>query len=186
MDQKTLSAAIKAAVFTALIIVGTFIKFYIPMVSPHVPVVLANLFVIMAGLLLGPLWGSVSVLLYLLIGISGIPVFSAGGGPAVFMGPTGGYLIGYLPAAFIAGLIARPARGRLILLLIAAFTGVLVIYLTGVPWLFWKLAEIKGSAPPLMEGLIMGAFLYLPGDALKIAAAALLTRSFYKLGLSSN
>ncbi len=185
MEENKLAPAVKAAVFTALIILGTFIKFYIPIVSPQVPVVLANLFVIMAGMFLGPIWGSVSVLLYLFIGLAGLPVFSAGGGPAVFLGPTGGYLIGYLPAAFIAGLISRPSKGRLPLLLSAGISGVIVIYLVGVPWLFWRLSAVNGSAPPLFQGLVMGSFLYLPGDVLKIITASFLTRSFHRLGLSN-
>ena len=100
--MKTLRMSVFSALFSALIIVGAYLK--IP-VGP-VPIVLANFFVLLAGVLLGPKWGAASVGLYLLLGVVGLPVFAGGGGIAYLTGPTGGFLIGYLPAAFLAGVIS--------------------------------------------------------------------------------
>jgi biotin transport system substrate-specific component len=95
-----------SCLFAALCCAGAFIS--IPLPAIPVPVVLSNLFAVLAGLLLGPYWGGFSVFLYLVIGALGFPVFSGGtSGLAHFAGPAGGYLAGYLLAAVMAGFIAR-------------------------------------------------------------------------------
>ena len=99
-------------VFTALFAAFTAAGAFIAIPIGPVPIVLQNLFAVLAGLILGSLMGSASVALYLLAGILGLPVFAGGtGGIARFAGPTGGYLPGYLLAALTAGLIAgRPSN----------------------------------------------------------------------------
>ncbi|ORC36653.1 hypothetical protein B4O97_06195 [Marispirochaeta aestuarii] len=177
MNQKQLSMAIHSAVFSSLIILGTFIR--IPL-GP-VPIVLANFFVILSGLFLGPLWGSLSVLIYLLLGALGLPVFSAGGGFAVFLGPTGGYLLGYPAGSFLAGLISRINPKRLTVLLLSAGLGTAVIYLLGVPWLIWRISAATGEGVSLARGLLIGMVPFIPGDVLKITAAAIVARSLNRL-----
>ena len=176
MNQRSFSLSIYAGVFSALIIAGTFIR--IPF-GP-VPVVLANFFVLLAGLLLGPVWGGTSVALYLLLGILGLPVFSAGGGAALILGPTGGYLIGYLVAAIVAGLVASLRRGNLLVQGCAAVAGMVSIYLIGVPWLIWRLSAVSGGSVSLSRGLLIGAYPYIPGDILKAIAAVLVARSMMR------
>ena len=91
-----------ASLFAALTAVGAYIA--IP-IGP-VPIVLQNFFVYLTGLLLGSKWGATSVAVYLLAGICGLPVFAGGrGGIGHIIGPTGGYLIGFLPAVFVIGFI---------------------------------------------------------------------------------
>ena len=88
-----------ASLFAALTAVGAFLALPI---GP-VPIVLQNMFVFLAGLLLGSRWGLASVGVYLLAGAVGLPVFAGGlGGLGRLIGPTGGYLIGYLPTVFIS------------------------------------------------------------------------------------
>ena len=78
-----------------------------------VPLTLQTLAVLVAGGLLGPLWGPVSVAVYLLVGLMGVPVFAGGeAGLHVLLGPKGGYLVGFVVAAFIMGLAGRAARAR--------------------------------------------------------------------------
>ena len=90
------------AAFTALITVGAYLSFPLP--GSPVPVVVQNFFVIVAGMLLGPRHGVAAVAVYLVLGAVGFPVFSGGsGGVAHLVGPTGGYLLGYLPAVFVSG-----------------------------------------------------------------------------------
>ena len=162
-----------ASLMAALMAAGAYVA--IP-IGP-VPIVLQNLFVILAGLLLGAGWGLVSVLIYLTLGILGVPVFSGGGsGLAHLAGPTGGYLLGYLPAVVVIGLLSAGARattdrrqtlGRD---LPAGLCGSLLVYAAGVPMLM----IVTGM--PLTRALAVGVLPFVPGDALKIAVSLPLAR----------
>ena len=105
------------------------------------------------GALYGPRRGTLAVVAYLLEGAAGAPVFSAGrAGLPVLMGPTGGYLLGFLPAAAIAGIIGggrRPAPVRLL----AMVTASLAVYAVGVPWL----ATVTGTTLSFTADVAAGA-----------------------------
>lgn len=164
------------SLFAALVAAGTSIA--VP-IGP-VPVVLQNLFALLAGLVLGPLWGGAAVGLYLLAGILNLPVFAGGtGGIARFAGPTGGFLIGYPLMAIAAGLIAgRPRAGRatpLPRLIAAVAAGMLVVYIPGVAWL--KTSMNMSWARALMAGFVP----FVIGDALKGVAAALIAPRLRRL-----
>jgi len=157
------------ALFAALMAAGAFIR--VP-VGP-VPITLTSFFMLMSALLLGPVGGSLSVVIYLLIGLIGLPAFAGGSGPAVFAGPTGGFLIGYIPAAFLCGLISADnssLTGQRVSFrdIAAVFTGSLLLYAVGVPWLKWRLGMEWSSA------FSAGMLPFLPGDALKAAAAVVI------------
>ncbi len=156
-----------SSLVAALIAVGAFIA--IP-IGP-VPIVLQNLFVMLAGLLLGARWGMASVGLYLLAGICGLPVFSGGGaGLGHFFGPTGGYLISYLPAVFIVGFVAK--RSSSIVVRAGSLIGAhVIIYGLGVTWL--KIATGMTFAKAMTVGMVP----FLLGDAIKIVAAVLIARA---------
>jgi biotin transport system substrate-specific component len=112
------------------------------------------------------------VAVYLLAGLCGLPVFAGGtGGIGRLMGPTGGFLMGYLPAVFLTGAVAerRPVRMRRDVL--AMILGSLVLYACGVPWLKF----VTGMS--FSKALAAGMLPFLAGDALKIAAAALIARA---------
>ncbi len=177
--RRTLSArSAAAAAFVALISAGAWLS--IPMPLSPVPVVLQNLFVILAGLALGPATGSLSVLAYLGLGAAGLPLFSgAAGGIGHLLGPTGGYLLGFLPAALVAGLIGYPrsqdARPQLARLLLASLLGMLLVYPTGLAWLAIR-TELGGQAL-----LAAGLLPFLPGDLAKATLAALIARTLHPL-----
>lgn len=174
MDQRTVRYAVVCALFAALIVVGSYLS--IP-IGP-VPIVLQNLFVLLAGLVLGPWLGAASVGLFLLAGAVGLPVFAGGtGGLAHLVGPTGGYLFGYLVAVVLVGLIAG-RRGDLVRMVIAVVAGSLVIYLLGVPWLKVSLGMDWGKA------IAAGMLPFLIGDALKAAAAVAIARALRPLLIS--
>jgi biotin transport system substrate-specific component len=137
-----------------------------------VPIVLQNLFVLLAGLLLGPRWGLTSIAVYVLVGACGAPVFAGGkGGLAAFAGPTGGYLLGYILAALVVGWIACRRQQRMSLDILAVISGSLLIYALGVPWLKWV------TAWPWEKALMLGMLPFIPGDAVKAAAAVMLART---------
>lgn len=165
---KNLRMTVYAALMAALMAAGAYIA--IP-VGP-VPIVLQNLFIMLAGLLLGPRWGTVSVGVYLLAGAFGLPVFSGGsGGLARFAGPTGGYLLGFLPAVYLIGLISRRKRRRAFWDVLAMVLGTGLIYALGVSWL------IVWTHMGLQKALAAGVLPFLVGDALKIAAAVPIARA---------
>jgi biotin transport system substrate-specific component len=157
-----------ASLFAALTAVGAFLA--IP-IGP-VPIVLQNMFVFLAGLLLGGRWGLASVGVYLLAGACGLPVFAGGlGGISRFIGPTGGYLIGYLPAVFLIGTMSQKANPQIISDVLAMICGTLVLYACGISWL----KIVTGMSPAKV--LALGMYPFLIGDALKIAAAAVIARA---------
>ncbi len=169
MDSSNqLRMMVYASLFAALTAVGAFIA--IP-IGP-VPIVLQNMFVYLAGLLLGARWGLASVGVYLLAGAFGLPVFAGGlGGIGRFIGPTGGYLIGYLPTVFLIAKISHRARPRAVTDVLAMIGGTLVLYACGVTWL-----KIVTGMPPA-KALALGMAPFVVGDALKIAAAAAIARA---------
>jgi biotin transport system substrate-specific component len=171
-----LQKLVLAALIAALTAAGAYMA--IP-IGP-VPIVLQSLFVILSGLVLGSRWAAASMAIYLLAGFIGLPVFAGGsGGLAKFLGPTGGYLVGFLLAAYLIGLVAERSGGRLWINLLGLVAGSLLIYLCGVAWLK-TILDIS-----LEKALAMGMWPFLPGDALKIAAALALERSLRPLIASS-
>lgn len=169
MDSSNqLRMMVYAALFAALTAVGAFLA--IP-IGP-VPIVLQNMFVYLAGLLLGYRWGMASVGVYLLVGAVGLPVFAGGlGGIGRFVGPTGGYLIGYLPTVFLIGKIANRDTPQMVTDVLAMICGTLALYACGVTWL--KIV----SGMSLGKTLALGMYPFLIGDAVKIAAAAAIARA---------
>lgn len=172
MKPNDLRMSVYASLMASLIAVGA----YIVVPLGPVPVVLQNLFVLLAGLLLGSRWGLASVGIYLLVGAVGLPVFAEGkGGLAHLLGPRGGYLLGFAAAAGMAGLLSERGRSRTIVDALAVVIGTLTIYACGVPWLklqtgmAWEKAVTVGMIP------------FLIPDAVKAAAAVLLARALRPL-----
>ena len=178
-SRKTSTVLIRislASLFAALTALGSFIA--IP--SGPIPIVLQNLFALLAGLVLGPLLGGAAVALYLFAGILNFPVFAGGGGGiARFAGPSGGYLPGYLLAAIISGLIAGRPRlcgGTSLPRIIAAVAaGLLVIYIPGVAWL-----KIRGGLS-WIKAFMAGFVPFIIGDILKGIAAVLISPRLRKI-----
>jgi len=140
----------------------------IPLPGTPVPVTLQPMLVILAGMLLGPIAGATSMLLYLVAGATGLPVFTPMGAPgfARFFGPTGGYLIAYPVAAFVAGAIAQRATslsGRWL----AGMAGIAVIFVGGIA----QLALLSGS---MGRALQLGVTPFAALDIVKAFFAALI------------
>lgn len=163
---------IRTMVYTALMAAFIAIGAFVAVPIGPVPIVLQNLFVLLAGLLLGPRLGAASVGLYLLAGACGLPVFAgATGGLGRFMGPTGGYLLSYLPAVVLVGAVSRLGKGRWTVDLVGLAAASLVVYAVGVPWLKWV------TGMPLDKAVTVGMLPFLIGDAVKIAAALSIVRA---------
>ncbi len=136
-----------------------------------VPITLQTFFVLLAGVLLGRNWGGISQIIYVGIGMSGFGWFAGG---SIF-GPTGGYLIGFILAAFFLGYaIDKYLHSRKILSILSLmfFACFFLIYIPGLIQLAFYLYLIKGSFPGFATLLTMGFFPFVPGDLIKITLAA--------------
>lgn len=140
----------------------------IPLPFSPVDVTGETLVVLLAGLALGPRRGMASVLVFLAEGAAGLPVFQgATGGAPMLVGPTGGYLWGFVLAAGLVGFLAeRGAARRTGTLLLALVAGNLLIYLVGAGWLS---VLLPGG---VVAGVTAGILPFLPGDAVKCLIAA--------------
>ena len=159
------------ALFAALIAVCGFIS--IPVPGTPIPIVLQNMLTVLTGLMLGPVWGTISTVLFLVAGALGLPIFSGGtGGFAKLLGPTGGFLYGYALATLVAGMIAqRPVYGKktsLLRLILATVCGFVVMYIPGV------IHFMKVMDKTFVQTLTLCVVPYIPGDLVKMVIAILL------------
>ena len=158
-----------AAFFAALIAVSQFFIIPLPL---GVPVVLKNLFVVLAGTVLGSFYGGAALLIFIAAGLLGAPVFVIPG-PAAFNTPLGGYIIGYFFASLAAGLICglpktNEKKIRLFFALrlsAASFLGFLIIILCGVFFL------MRFSSISFKAAFLAGCVPYIPGDLIKLAVS---------------
>ncbi|TKJ35975.1 MAG: biotin transporter BioY [Planctomycetes bacterium B3_Pla] len=140
-----------------------------------VPVTGQTFAVLMTGALLGSRRGSLAVLAYIAQGLAGLPVFAVASGSAALLGPTGGYLVGFVAAAYVTGLLAEKGWDRRIGTTILAMTlGNVVIYAFGLLWL----CCLTGVNSTVLK---TGLYPFIPGDLLKITLAAALLPSGWKL-----
>ena len=141
-----------------------------------VPLTLQTLGVLFTGAVLGSRRGALALLLYLTEGALGLPVFAGGAsGVGYMLGPTGGYLVGFVVAAGVVGWLAQ--RGwdrRLVWAAVAMVIGNVIIYVCGVAWLAVFLGD-------LWRALVKGMLLFVVGDLIKIAVAALTLPGGWKL-----
>ena len=130
------STQLRMTVYASLLAALTAVGAYLSIPIGPVPIILQNMFVLLSGLLLGSRWGLASVGVYILAGACGLPVFAGGlGGISRIVGPTGGYLLGYLPGVFITGIIAEKTGEKMIYDVIAMVCGSVIIYSCGLIWL---------------------------------------------------
>jgi biotin transport system substrate-specific component len=148
-----------SATFVALIAAGSWIS--IPL--PPVPLTLQTLFVLLAGVVMKR-YAIIPVSLFVLLGAANLPVFHNGtAGLGVLLGPTGGFLLGFIPAALITGLAYEQESPKWRVAGLIAATG--IIYLFGVAWLSYS------ASLPLIQAVMLGVVPFIIGDAVKVAAA---------------
>ncbi len=166
--RENLRMSVVAALMAALMAAGAYVV--IP-IGP-VPIVMQNLFVLLTGLLLAPRWAGSAIGVYLLAGALGLPVFSgATGGIGRFLGPTGGYLVGYVPAVLLVSWVCQRFRHRALFQIGVLVLAMSIVYLFGVAWL--KTVTAMDWSKAVMVGMLP----FLPGDAVKIAAAMPIART---------
>lgn len=159
----------RVALFAALTAVGAFIR--IPL--GYSSITLQTFFTAMAGCVLGPWYGALSQLVYVALGLVGLPIFTRGGGIGYLMQPTCGFLIGLIPAAWVIGRIAgrKPEPKQIVP---ACLLGYGVLYAIGVPYMALILNTFLGKGMGFSAIMWAGMIPFLPGDMIKILCIALL------------
>ncbi len=173
-------AATNRLVWTALLAACIAVGAWLQLPIGPVPVTLQPLFVFLAGYLLGPASGAAAVALYVLAGVLGMPVFAGGkAGLGVLLGPTGGYLVGFVLAAAVTGLSAR--RGKplgWVRGLSFGIAGILIAYAVGVAWLAHVLH--LGARQALLAGFVP----FIAPDVVKAIVAVVVARHLRARGLA--
>lgn len=178
---KGLNGMIFAALFAALISCAAF--FHIPLPG-GVPIVLQDMLGLLSGMLLGPVWGTLSVFVFLILGSIGLPVFSGKAGIQVILsGPTGGFLIGYMLGALVAGLILRftlkPGKEygnafKWIMCVVAAVAAEVVLFACGLS----EFIRVTGKG---MDVAVKACVLpFIPGMIIKTTLNVILAGMFRK------
>lgn len=149
----------KCAIFVVLMVVSAFIKIPFPLV----PLTFQTVVAVLAGLLLGPLYGTAAVGVYIFMGLIGLPVFTSGGGFAYVVQPTFGYILGFAAAAFVAGALCGKGKITLFRALLASAAGFLVNYIVGVPYflLIWHFYMHNGG---VWQAAVTYNLIYMPKD----------------------
>ncbi|MEW6102042.1 MAG: biotin transporter BioY [Candidatus Omnitrophota bacterium] len=165
--NKTICRLLGALAFVIFTSLGAFVR--IPLPFTPVPLSLQTFFVLLSGAFLGRKLGAASQLGYVLLGIAGIPVFSgAGSGVFYLLGPTGGYLFGFILSAFLIGRLITRAKNNFISVFVILLLADAALFACGILWLKVLLGY------PLGQLLSLGVIPFIPGDLLKISAASVL------------
>lgn len=155
------------ALFAALTAIGTHIK--IP--TPLLPLTLQTLFVVLSGLVLGRKYGALSVCVYVIVGLAGLPVFTGSA-----LNPTFGYIVGFIPGAWISGYIAERFAPKFMTWFLGAVAGIAVIYAVGIPYYYlmskYYIGNELGAKTLLMYFMLMP----IPGDVAKSVLAGLIVQ----------
>ncbi|MEA1965229.1 MAG: biotin transporter BioY [Candidatus Aerophobetes bacterium] len=175
---RIISDIMKVSIFVILTSLGAFVR--IPLPFTPVPITLQTLFVLLSGVILGSRRGGISQFLYLFLGAIGLPIFAgASSGLLHLAGPTGGYIIGFVLAAFIIGKVARKSENNLFHIISAMSLGTVVIYLAGGVGLACTLKI------GIKEIFYLGIAPFIPGDMIKLATAALIAKAITFISSSS-
>lgn len=182
MKKKKSTGTILAALFAALISAGCFIQIPLP---GGIPIILQDMLAMLSGMLLGPLYGSIAVFVFLVLGSIGLPVFSGKAGLQVITaGPTGGFLIGYLLGALAAGLFLKfllpPASAErrhvkaktYILITAAAVLATVIVFVCGI------IGFMRVTGSDFSKTLAAVLIPFIPGNLLKIVLMVPLTHTF--------
>ena len=157
--------------FTALTAIGAFVSIPVGPVS----ITLQSFFVLLSGIILGSKKAMYSQIAYLLLGLTGLPIFSDfTGGLQVVFRPSFGFLIGYTAVAYLVGKITEGKAKTTNSLIAAVFTGTVVLYIIGIPYMYYILNIMLGKNLSIMQVLNMGMFMFIPGDTIKAVLAVYL------------
>lgn len=160
------------ALFTSLTAVGAIISIPIGPIS----ITLQTLFVVLAGLILGPKLGALSQIVYVALGLIGLPVFSGGtGGLGAVVRPSFGFLLGFIVAAYVIGKLTEKNKS-LSRIIYSVVVGSFIIYLFGVPYFYFIFTNYLGKSIDFYGALKYACIPFIPGDIIKAIVAITLAK----------
>jgi biotin transport system substrate-specific component len=167
----------KAALALALAaLTGLAAQVRVPLPFTPVPITMQTFAVLLSGVVLGARWGGASQGLYAGLGAAGVPWFAgATAGVGRIVGPTGGYVVGFVLAAALVGYVVdryERAREPVALVAVLLVGNFLVVYGVGLPWLYGWLGLVQGGSPTVLGVLELGLVPFVAGDLVKLLAAA--------------
>ncbi len=171
--KKTTRDIILCALFAALIAIGAFIRIPIP----YVPITFQGFFVLLAGFLLGPKYGSISMLVYIVLGLVGLPIFTEGGGVMYVLKPTFGFLIGFVICAFVAGWRAQKLSKLTVgSLFLTGMIAMVPVYLVGVTYFYFIMNFVLETPIGIWAAIWSCIIMVLPADILRCLLASWLSK----------
>lgn len=181
MTAKQITVKDMAVVALVTAVICVIAPFSIPIAVSPVPMTLALFAIYLGGMILGCKRGLVSVLLYLLLGMVGLPIFSGfTGGAAKLIGPTGGYLIGYIFLVWITGFFVERFPNKKGMYFIGGAAGLMSCYLFGTVWF------VLQYQVGFIAALTMCVIPYIPFDIMKLIAAVIIGSKVRKILLQQN
>jgi len=161
--------------FAASILLALLARLSIPVPFSPVPITGQTFGVLFLGGLLGRRLATLSIIIYIFEGMIGMPVFAGGSlGPLYLLGPTGGYILGFIPSAYLVGYLSENGWNRNVLLTsISMVIGTFLIFLFGVSWLSFTAG--------LNTAILIGFIPFLPGAVVKIALATVIVYSINRI-----
>ncbi len=176
MKRRT-TIATKDMLMVALVAALTAVGGWLSIPLKPVPFTLQVFFVLLAGMVLGPNLGALSQIVYVLLGVVGLPVFANGAsGPGTLVGPTGGYLIGFVVGSYVVGLLHSGKDRPLFIRIISPLVGLFVIYLFGAV----QLSYVTGFSP--VKALAVGVAPFILFDLIKAVLAAIVADRLKAVG----
>lgn len=191
MERERMKNSVNAALLAGIMAILS--QFTFPIGA--VPITLQSFVCALAGGILGRKWGAAAIALWLLLGVFGVPILTMGkAGPGIFFSPVGGYYVGFILMAWLAGF--RPAeKGHFLRQTLAGFAGLVSCYALGTVWFMAYFTWGLGKEMPLAAALTMTVFPFIPFDIVKVCAGvlvgtkirqALVTAGFYRAAAHSN
>ncbi len=178
---KTREMTLTAMMVAATAVVAVVFRFY-PLVLGTIPFSMLPFMAVLAGGILGARLGALSMLVYLLMGLVGFQIFATEpyGGPLYVLKPTFGFVLGYIPAAYVSGFLSRKSKGAgLRHYIVAMIAGIAVIYIIGLPYSYIMLNFYLGNAVALWQ-LISGMLVFIALDLVKGLLAGMLSYAIAK------
>lgn len=170
MNPRGTQNMVLASFFAVLVMVGAYLRIPFPLV----PLTLQTFFVLLAGFILGPSWGAVSLSIYMFLGLLGLPVFTAGGGIQYVLNPSFGFVLSFIPGAWLAGKLSYGKPNSVGVYLVAGCAAMVLIYVVGLLWLYLNLTIFLGQTVSAVEIIKTGALPFIPGAVVKVILSSLL------------